>query len=167
MKGKKLAEKPNSPAKIFATAIPSIDNAPIVGRDGKQYTLTLRQQLFCEKYLEFRGNGVQAIFESGYKVKNARVAAAIASENLTKPNIIAYVNSQLEKYGFNDDNVTREHLFLINQYSDLQAKNKAVDMYYKLKGTYAPEKTVTVAFTPDSNTVKVADEYEKKLKEVL
>jgi hypothetical protein len=83
------------------------------------------------------------VFEAGYKVKDPRVAAAISSENLRKPHIMAYIDSLLVEYGFNDDNVEKQHLFVLNQYADLQAKNKAIDMFYKLKGTYAPEKKVT------------------------
>lgn len=108
--------------------------------DGKTHKLTLKEQCFCEAYLKFYGNGVQAVFEAGYKTKDPRVAAAIASENLRKPHIMAYVNGLLTAYGFNDDNVEKQHLFVLNQYADLQAKNKAIEMFYKLRGKFAPEK---------------------------
>lgn len=121
------------------------------GLDNKDYSLTLQQKLFCELYLEYSGNGVEAIIGAGYDVDfksrgkstgvpNRRLAAVIASENLTKPNIIAYVDLKLEEYGFTDDNVKKQHLFTLNQFSDLTAKNKAIDMFYKLKGKYAAEK---------------------------
>lgn len=105
-------------------------------KDGKTYTLTLKEKIFSEAYLEFGGNGVQAVFKAGYKVKNALVASAIAYENLRKPNIIAYVDSLLEQYGFNDDNVEKQHLFLLNQFGDLKTKAKAIEMFYRLQGKF-------------------------------
>lgn len=117
--------------------------------DGKTYTLTLKERLFCDAYLDFKGDGVQAIFEAGYDVKNAKVAAAMAWENLRKPNLMAYINSKLEEAGFNDDEAYKQHLFLLNQHSDLKSKAKAIDMYYRLKGTYAPEKKVNLNLEVD------------------
>lgn len=108
--------------------------------DGKTYKLTFKEKLFSDKYLEFKGDGVDAVFEAGYECKNALVASAIAYENLRKPHIIAYVNSKLDEYGFNDDNVMKQHLYLLQQHGDLKTKAKAIDMFYRLKGSYAPEK---------------------------
>lgn len=110
------------------------------GLDRKEYKLSLKEKRFCEAYLEFFGNGVDAVFEAGYKVKNALVAKSVAYENLTKPHIIAYIDLKLEEYGYDDKNVEKQHLFTLNQFADLAAKNKAIDMYYKRKGLYAPEK---------------------------
>lgn len=42
----------------------------------------------------------------------------------------------LETGGFNDENITKQHLFLINQHKDLGVKMKALSDYYKLKGKY-------------------------------
>jgi hypothetical protein len=109
------------------------------GEDNKEYRLTVKEKLFCIRYLEERGNGTQAAFEI-YDCKNMKVAASVAYENLRKPHIIAFVNSKLNEYGFNDDNVKKQHLYTLNQFADLAQKNKAVDMFYKLKGEYAPEK---------------------------
>lgn len=49
--------------------------------------LTAKQQRFCNEYL-IDLNGAQAAIRAGYSEKNARV---IASENLSKPNIKAYI----------------------------------------------------------------------------
>ena len=104
--------------------------------DGKTYILTEREKKFCEKYCEFRANGVQAIYSAGYKPKNAKVAKSMAYENLTKPHIFNYVATLYDEYGFTDENVLKEHLFLISQDGDLTNKAKGVDMYYKRKGLY-------------------------------
>lgn len=116
-----------------------------VGLDGKKYSLNLKQKLFCEFYLELGGNGVDAIIEAGYDitdsrgVQNKRLAASMASENLTKPNIYEYVKLLFEEYGYTDENVEKQHLFLINQFGDLSAKAKGIDMFYKKKGAYKNE----------------------------
>lgn len=121
------AEKPAEP-------ILNEDFSYVSPADGKTYTMTMKERLFADYYLEFFGNGVQAVFNAGYDVKNARVAAAIAYENLRKPHIIGYINSLLEERGFNDDNVEKQHMFILQQHADLKVKAKAIEMYYKLRG---------------------------------
>ena len=118
---------------------------------GKIYKLTPKEHLFCLKYLENRGNGVEAIIDAGYDVNykdrkgndtgepNRKLAAVIAYENLIKPHIYTFINSKLNEYGYNDENVKKQHLFLINQDADLTNKRGGLDMYYKLKGKYAPD----------------------------
>lgn len=58
--------------------------------------LTEKQRRFAEKYLEL-GNATQAAIEAGY---SERTAAEIGSENLRKPQILAYyreLRSQVEE----------------------------------------------------------------------
>lgn len=117
-------------------------------KDGKTYTMTLKEKLFCEFYLEFKGDGVDAIKEAGYDVKNNLVAASMAYENLRKPHLMVYINSLMEEYGFNDDNVEKQHMFLLQQHADLKTKAKAVEMYYKLRGKFpkeSPDVNVTLS----------------------
>lgn len=123
------------------------------GLDGKEYDLSFKMKLFAEKYLEFKGSGVNAVISAGYDVRkkddkgepindvyNRKLAAVIARENLQKPNICAYISKLYERYGFSDEAVEREHLFLINQQEDKKTKKAAIDMYYKLKSKYPAEK---------------------------
>ena len=108
--------------------------------------LTLKQKLFCQYYLETFGNGTEAVIKAGYEVKqengqaNKNLAKSIASENLTKPDILTYINFLLEKSGLNDEFVANHHKFLINQFADLSAKAKGIDMYYKVHAKYAATK---------------------------
>ena len=53
--------------------------------------LTAKQQRFCDEYL-IDLNATQAAIRAGYSEKNAR---NIASENLAKPNIKAYVEKRM------------------------------------------------------------------------
>jgi len=110
-------------------------------KKGGNRKLTLKQRLFCDYYLNLQGNGTKAVIKAGYNVKgNKRLAATIASENLTKPNILAHIEQGLEKFGFNEGNIQKHHLFLIKQFANLSVKAKAIDMYYKLKGNYSAKK---------------------------
>lgn len=117
-----------------------------IGLDKEQYSLTAQQKKFCDIYLSLSGNGTQAAIEAGYNVYTSHgnisyhLAAVIASENLIKPDISAYITKKLEEFGFSDENIKKQHLFLINQFADLKSKGKGIDMYYKLKGEYAAEK---------------------------
>ena len=100
--------------------------------------LSLKQQLFCQAYVETFGNGTEAVMQAGYDVSkkdghpDRNLAKSIASENLTKPDILAYINLLLDKAGLNDETVGSHHWFLISQFSDLAIKAKAIDMYLSL-----------------------------------
>lgn len=51
--------------------------------------LTAKQEMFCREYLKDL-NGAQAAVRAGYSPESAK---EIASENLTKPNVLEYVQS--------------------------------------------------------------------------
>lgn len=114
--------------------------------NGKEYTLTVKQKLFCEYYLESMGDRYNAVIEAGYDIYDIRgnvkpsLVRSQAHENLTKPSILEFLKTKYSEYGFTDENVMKEHLTLINQQSDLGAKAKGIDMYYKVKGQYAEDK---------------------------
>jgi phage terminase small subunit len=55
--------------------------------------LTQRQKVFCEHYVE-SGNGTEAAKVAGYSDKSVK---QIASENLSKPNIRAYIEELNER----------------------------------------------------------------------
>lgn len=109
------------------------------GIDGKHYKISLIDMLFCKAYLEFRGSPIEAALNT-FNLKDRKKASVKASQLLQKKQVREYIRAKLEEYGFNDDNVTKQHLFNINQFGDLSVKNKAIDMYYKKSGQYAPER---------------------------
>lgn len=55
--------------------------------------LTIKQKKFADEYVK-TGNATQAAIKAGYKEKTARF---IGAENLTKPNIKAYIDTQMRK----------------------------------------------------------------------
>ena len=56
-------------------------------------TLTPRQQKFCDEYL-ISGNATDAAIKAGYSRKTAKQTG---SENLAKPDLKAYIETELEK----------------------------------------------------------------------
>lgn len=106
------------------------------GRNGEEYTLTVLEKKFCDHYLK---NGCIG-YKSALAVYNVKESTArnYASALLVKPHILAYINVLLDLEGFNDQNVDRQHTFLLNQDADLGSKARALDMYYKRFGKYAP-----------------------------
>jgi len=103
------------------------------------YRLTEKEKSFCEIYCQFGVSGIEAVREAGYKATTNNTAYSIASENLRKPKIMAYIDSLYKEYKFTDEDVMREHLFLIKQHQSLSNKARAIDMYYKKKGLYSPD----------------------------
>lgn len=104
--------------------------------------LTLKQEEFCTMYTnpdrEVYGNGVLCYLEVFGKDKippmSYKVAAVLATRELKKVNIIKRINALLETGGFTEENVDKQHLFLINQHADLKTKLGAVKEFNELKG---------------------------------
>lgn len=119
--------------------------------------LNLQQELFCQLYVnadrEVFGNGAQcylAIYGPDHLLKykkpmNFMVAAALASRLLTKVKVIERINSLLQEGGFNNENVDKQHLFLINQHSDLKTKMAAIREYNELKDRIKKKLEITGA----------------------
>ena len=107
--------------------------------------LNLQQEEFCQQYIgkdtELFGNGAQcylAVYGKEYQEKNKKpmsylVAIASSARLLANVKIIERVNSLLETGGFSNENVDKQHLFLINQHADLRTKLGAIGEYNKLK----------------------------------
>lgn len=112
------------------------------------YTLTEREKKFCEVYCNFGESGADAVYAAGYQPTKIGTAYSIASENLRKPKILAYISSLYKDFKFSDEEVFREHLYLIRQHYDLPSKARAIDMYYKKTGVYKEEKQEAPRQTP-------------------
>lgn len=113
--------------------------------------LTKQQKGFVKDYM-ITGNGTEAALNNYHiQGKNKEnIAASIASENLTKPNIIKSIAERLP-----DDLLEQRHLELLNKRDitivekngekevvdqpETQAVSKALDMAYKIKGSYVAE----------------------------
>ena len=104
-----------------------------------QDNINERQKAFCNLYVskEFFGNGVESYAEA-YNLdlntpKGYNTAKVNACKALTNPNILLYINSQLDAAGLNDNFVDKQLLFTITQNADFGSKVAAIREYNKLK----------------------------------
>lgn len=135
--------------------------------------LTVKQKRFVAEYVK-DGNGTRAARES-YEVANDVVAGAVAYENLKKPQVSNAIAEALP-----DELLSLRHLELLNKREvfavrmpdgrmekeltdlpDTMAVSKGLDMAYKIKGSYAPEKVATV------HMFVLPDEEKKRLDDIL
>lgn len=99
-------------------------------------------------------NGTQAALKN-YDAKNENIAANIASTNLRKPKIIKAIKSIADKLPDADLlKVHKEGLKAIKTEGtvvtpDYAVRHKYLDSAYKIKGTYAPEKSINLNLTQE------------------
>ena len=110
-------------------------------------TLTPKRKGFVKDYIE-TGIGSLAV-KRNYDVKDDRSARAFASELLDDPKVKEAIADALP-----DELLTIKHLALLNKMSgdeiDVQAVSKGLDLAYKLKGSYAPEKSASLNMNIDT-----------------
>ncbi len=117
--------------------------------------LTKKERGFVKDYIA-TGNGTEAALNN-YDIQSKdpeNVAAVIAHENLTKPKIQNAIQEALP-----DELLARVHLeglqatktdadYVVEDYA---VRHKYLDSAYKIKGTYAPEKTVNLNLEVESS----------------
>jgi len=128
------------------------------GSDGKRYSLTPKQKLFCDYFMRDL-NGVQSALKV-YNTKDYKTASVIASENLEKPNIVAYLTIQFAKFEITPDETMAHLSYITRQFTDLQAKCRGVDMSLKVFGKYAAER---IEHSVDKKMEKFLDRVSKEL----
>lgn len=121
--------------------------------------LTKKQQVFVKEYIE-TGNGTQSALKA-YDTTDEVTAASIAHENLNKPQIVDAIKSLGEyfteedlakvhlegltatKKVFKNNNATGE-IETVAEEPDYAVRHKYLDTAYKIKGSYAPEKSINL-----------------------
>ena len=96
--------------------------------------LNLKQEEFCRLYVsfdkEYYGNA-SACYRKVYG--DTENAGKSAGKLLDNPKITARINELLDLEGFNDMNVDKQLLFVINQHKKLDVKVKAIQEYNKFQ----------------------------------
>jgi phage terminase small subunit len=87
--------------------------------------MTVRQKAFCEYYLE-TGNSSEAARRAGY---SAKVANRIGAENLTKPDIRAYIDERLAKADSKRIATADEVLAYLTSVMRGETKDEVVSIY--------------------------------------
>jgi hypothetical protein len=139
--------------------------------------LSKQQKGFVKDYVETH-NGTQAVLNN-MKVKNENVAGVTATRLLRNVNVQNAILSIAEQIP--DSLLVEKHLALLNKTDkkynteglcisdeiDSQAVSKGLEMAYKVKGTFAPDKTINLNIEVDSSDeikelAKRLDELDKK-----
>lgn len=89
--------------------------------------MTVKQQIAATKLVENGGNIGKAMIAAGYSPATAKTPKKLTATKAW---------GELMDKMFNDEEIRRQHSFLINQFTDLGVKAKAIDMYYKVSGKY-------------------------------
>lgn len=124
--------------------------------------LTVKQEMFCQAWIDFLGNQTQASLfafdvkdkelleidkkdrtdEQKLLIKTVYVTASnIGSEYFRKPLVRERIDQIIDERGFNDKAVKREHFKLLTGSNEDGTRMRAISEYYKLKGKYQAEKT--------------------------
>lgn len=128
-------------------------------------TLTKKQRGFVKDYIQ-TGNGTKSALKN-YDTEDYGTAQNIASENLTKPIIVNAIHKALP-----DELLAEVHeeglaATFTDKYNtdepDYATRHKYLDSAYKLKGTYAPEKSLNV----NANIEDILTDEDRSLLEVI
>lgn len=113
--------------------------------------MTVKQEAFAREYIRNGGNGVQAAKAAGYKAKTDKAYGAVASENLAKPIIKAFISAEMKRINSAKICGEKEAMEIVSRIArgepNAEGKTphegvrlKAADMLLKINGSYAPEK---------------------------
>lgn len=120
--------------------------------------LTLKQKKFVEVTAKTLNatEGARQAYNLGGKggTSNETTVRTIASENLTKPNIAEAIETLLKE---DKTSVEMIHKRNMAQNNSIPASNQAVEMYYKLNGSYAPERSVNLNINLDNVDEHIKD----------
>lgn len=131
-------------------------------------TLTKKQKGFVKDYIK-TGNGQVAALQN-YEIEGTdpeNTARSIASENLTKPNIVNAIHKALPDELLAEVHEEGLQATFTDKYNtdepDYATRHKYLDSAYKLKGSYAPDKSVNVnvVIEPNERLKNLADKLNK------
>lgn len=134
--------------------------------------LTKKERGFVKDYVE-TGNGVQSALKN-YDTESYKTASNIASTNLDKPRIQNAIKSIAEQIP--DDLLVQVHLEGLNasrtikteddeiEEPDYAVRHKYLDTAHKLKGTYAPDRSLNLNVNLDNG---LTDEEKEGLRKLL
>lgn len=124
---------------------------------------TIKQKKAFDKVLENGGNVSRAMMDTGYTVATAKTPKKLTTSKGWQELMDEHLPDKL---------LATKHLELLNSERE-EIATKSLDMAYKLKGSYAAEKTtslnvnVEADITDKSELNAIREDYEKKIKEQL
>lgn len=126
----------------------------------------LETEVFAQEYVKNGFNGTKA----AQKLKphlNYDSAKSEAHNKLTNTYSREAILAALEKQGLTQDEISKIHKRNVKQGKNLPASNAALDMLYKIGGTFAPEKSMSVNVNVDvSDPAQLEAEIKATLAEI-
>lgn len=143
------------------------------------------EKKFALEFIKNGGNATQAVLDAGIESKTRNAAGVKGNKLLNRPRVQQEIQSIADSIP--DKLLIERHLQLLNvpkikrtyrkgelehetEELDSNAISRGLDMAYKIKGTYAPEKNVNLNVdidTKDPKAIALAKEYEERLKQGL
>ena len=132
-------------------------------------TLTLKQQAFIKETAKTLNptEAVRRVYQlgknGGSKDKEHKnlTARVIATENLSKPNIIRGIREELEEQGVNNNLISKITKRNIIQNKNLPASNQTLDMVNKIKGNYQPQVKINININPENIDKLLSDKIDE------
>lgn len=106
----------------------------------------LKAKSFARSYVRHKLNGRKAALEN-YNTTDPHVASSIATENLTKPVFITAIQEELAAAGLTKAKAMQILDRNLSQEGHLPSSNAALDMLFKLTGSYAAERKLNLSLT--------------------
>lgn len=136
--------------------------------EARSHKMRIKGLAFAREYVKSGFNGTKAV-KALYNPKNEHTANSMATEVLRKPVVQNAILQEMEKQGMTNEYLISHHKSVVAQSEHLPSKNSAIDMAYKLKGVYAPDKqlNVNIDVPTDEKGIDIAlQEILKELKDL-
>ena len=133
---------------------------------GQAIKTEITSEAFAEQFVKNGMNGTKAAqtLKPHLSYDSARQEA---HTQLTKPHSREAMVKALENAGLTEDAISKIHRRNVKQGKNLPASNSALDMLYKINGTYAPEKSMSVNVHVDvSDPAQLENEIKATLAEI-
>ena len=133
------------------------------------YVLTRKQALFCEAYVSNGNNGFDAVKAAGYSQKTYKVISNMATENLAKPGIKAYIDYLQKVSGCSDEDRIKKTVISIEERRELLTKFvnaddikyadrlKALDLLNKMDAAYEQKVTMNTTINNPLQNLSTED----------
>ena len=127
--------------------------------------LTLKQEAWVKKTADTL-NPTQAALQT-YETKSYNTAGQIATENLNKPQLKERLLQVMAEKGIDNSFLLTKHKENVSQNKNLPARNTALDMFYRILGSYAPEETRNFNLNLNLDDPRVVEDRVNQLQDEL
>ena len=126
-----------------------------------------RAQAFAGEFIAAGFNASKAIERLDPHITSRQYKANKGSRTLRHPEVQKALGEMLRERSFTDSEIDRILFRNANQSKNIAASNTAVDIALKVRGDYAPERTLTMGITANIRDETEADAVLKELQQQI